>query len=257
MKIGAAFYRNKSRNHFMGIFLTPRPFRDGFCILVLAAIGKISFIRDSVLRLSWTENPLVSSYSPCDLYLNTNQLPVHVLPPASPFPFSPLNPPIYSLSQASNVRVNLKRKLSRFQRITFTFSQSRSKLDMGEMHQREKEIDRCACAFEQVLRGKNSARLLTTTVIIFNQFILRAFLHFCVYLFASLSRTRKRKWRRGREGGGFILVRGYVAPSRTMDSPILMAASIWEKPSKAQNTGFLRGLVQRYSHFPRVGANSP
>ncbi|CAP95335.1 hypothetical protein PCH_Pc21g04380 [Penicillium rubens Wisconsin 54-1255] len=150
MKIGAAFYRNKSRNHFMGIFLTPRPFRDGFCILVLAAIGKIGFIRDSVLRLSWTENPLVSSYSPCDLYLNTNQLPVHVLPPASPFPFSPLNPPIYSLSQASNVRVNLKRKLSRFQRITFTFSQSRSKLDMGEMHQREKEIDRCACAFEQV-----------------------------------------------------------------------------------------------------------
>jgi hypothetical protein len=206
MKIGAAFYRNKSRNHFMGIFLTPRPFRDGFCILVLAAIGKISFIRDSVLRLSWTENPLVSSYSPCDLYLNTNQLPVHVLPPASPFPFSPLNPPIYSLSQASNVRVNLKRKLSRFQRITFTFSQSRSKLDMGEMHQREKEIDRCACAFEQVLRGKNSDRLLTTTVMTFNQFILRAFLHVCICLFASLS-TRKRKWRRGREGGGFILVR--------------------------------------------------
>ena len=257
MKIGAAFYRNKSRNHFMGIFLTPRPFRDGFCILVLAAIGKISFIRDSVLRLSWTENPLVSSYSPCDLYLNTNQLPVHVLPPASPFPFSPLNPPIYSLSQASNVRVNLKRKLSRFQRITFTFSQSRSKLDMGEMHQREKEIDRCACAFEQVLRGKNSARLLTTTVIIFNQFILRAFLHvLCISLRKSFDEKKEMEEGKG-GGGGVILVGGYVAPSRTMDSPILMAASIWEKPSKAQNTGFLRGLVQRYSHFPRVGANSP
>jgi hypothetical protein len=47
MRIGAAFYRNKSGNPFMGVFLTPRPFMDGFCILVLAAssIGKISFVQ--------------------------------------------------------------------------------------------------------------------------------------------------------------------------------------------------------------------
>lgn len=46
---------------FIGAFLTPRPFMDEFCILVLAAssIGEIDFIQDSVLLLSWIENPLV------------------------------------------------------------------------------------------------------------------------------------------------------------------------------------------------------